>query len=124
MKIFGSKIFGEIAAFVYVIEFKKHGLSYHIFMLIILKHNFKITTPEIIDKYISAEISNPFENQNLHNIGMKHMIHEPCSDWCLVDNVQNTIRKFFLKEREWMKMLIHIIVDKILVKLLNDQVNI
>ena len=50
------------------------------------KHNFKITTPEIIDKYISADIPDPRENNsNLHDIVMKHMIHGPCGDWCLVD---------------------------------------
>ncbi|XP_011878931.1 PREDICTED: uncharacterized protein LOC105568104, partial [Vollenhovia emeryi] len=77
-----QKFFGEVAAYVYVIEFQKRGLP-HIHMLITLKHNFKITTPEIIDKYISAEIPDPCENHNLHDIVMRHMIHGPCGDWCL-----------------------------------------
>ncbi|XP_072760469.1 uncharacterized protein [Anoplolepis gracilipes] len=79
-----QKFFGEVVAFVYVIEFKKRGLP-HVHMLVTLKYNFKITTPEIVDKYISAEIPNPCENQALHDIVMKHMIHGPCGDWCLVD---------------------------------------
>lgn len=79
-----QKFFGEVAAYVYVIEFQKRGLP-HIHILITLKRNFKITTPEIIDKYISAEIPDPCENRNLHDIVMKHMIHGPCGDWCLID---------------------------------------
>lgn len=79
-----QKFFGEIAAFVYVIEFQKRGLL-HVHMLIILKQNFKITTPEIVDKYISVEIPDPGENRILHDIVMRHMIHGPCGDWCLVD---------------------------------------
>jgi len=79
-----QKFFGDIAAFVYVIEFQKRGLP-HVHMLVTLKYNFKITTPQIVDKYISAEIPDPSENRTLHDIVMKHMIHGPCGDWCLVD---------------------------------------
>lgn len=79
-----QNFFGKVAAYVYVIEFQKRGLP-HIHMLITLKQNFKITTPEVIDKYISAEIPDPLENENLHNIVMRHMIHGPCGNWCLVD---------------------------------------
>ncbi|XP_067214183.1 uncharacterized protein [Linepithema humile] len=39
----------------------------------------------IVDKYISAEIPDPSDNRILHDIVMKHMIHGPCGDWCLVD---------------------------------------
>jgi len=45
-----------------------------------------ISNSEIVDKFISAEIPNPNENETLHNIVMKHMIHGPCGDWCLIDN--------------------------------------
>ncbi|XP_070510417.1 uncharacterized protein [Cardiocondyla obscurior] len=80
-----QKMFGETAAYVYVIEFQKRRLP-HIHLLITLKHNFKITIPEVIDKYISAEIPNLYKNRTLHDIVMKHMIHEPCGDWCKKDN--------------------------------------
>jgi len=40
-------------------------------MLITLKYNFKITTPQIVDKYISAEIPDPSENCILHDIVMR-----------------------------------------------------
>ncbi|KYM98545.1 ATP-dependent DNA helicase PIF1 [Cyphomyrmex costatus] len=79
-----QKFFGEVAAFVYVIEFQKRGLP-HIHLLITLKQNFKITTPQVINKYISAEIPDSSENKILHTIVLKHMIHGPCGDWCLID---------------------------------------
>jgi len=54
-------------------------------MLVTLKCNFKITTTQIVDKYISAEIPDPNKNRTLYDIVMRNMIHEPCGDWCLVD---------------------------------------
>lgn len=93
-----QKFFGEVTAFVYVIEFQKRGLP-HIHILITLKYNFKITTPQIVDNFISAEIPDPCENQILHDIVMRHMIHEPYSDWCLVDGrCLKHYPKPFLKE--------------------------
>jgi len=90
-----QKFFGEVAPFVYVIEFQKRVLP-HVHMLITLKYNFKIITPQIIDKYISAEIPDPCENHTLHNIVMRHIIHGPCGNWCLVDStiVRHVPRRF------------------------------
>ncbi|XP_036150735.1 uncharacterized protein LOC118648518, partial [Monomorium pharaonis] len=34
---------------------------------------------------ICTQIPDPTENCNLHNIVMKHMIHGPCANWCLVN---------------------------------------
>ncbi|XP_018404137.1 PREDICTED: uncharacterized protein LOC108780818 [Cyphomyrmex costatus] len=79
-----QKFFGEVAAFVYVIEFQKRGLP-HVHILVTLKYNFKITTPQIVDKYISAEIPDPCKNHILHDIVMRNMIHGPCGNWCLID---------------------------------------
>jgi len=80
-----QKYFGDVLAYVYVIEFKKRGLP-HIHLLITLKQNCKILNSETVDKFISAEIPNPNENENLHNIVMKHMFHGPCGDWCLIND--------------------------------------
>jgi len=80
-----QKYFGETLAYVYVIEFQKRGLP-HIHLLITLKQNCKILNSETVDKFISAEIPDPNENENLHNIVMKHMIHGPCGDWCLIND--------------------------------------
>ncbi|KYN21838.1 ATP-dependent DNA helicase PIF1, partial [Trachymyrmex cornetzi] len=80
-----QKFFGEVLAYVYVIEFQKRGLP-HIHLLVTLKQNYKILNPEAVDKFISAEIPNPDKNANLHNVVMKHMIHGPCGVWCLINN--------------------------------------
>ncbi|XP_071582532.1 uncharacterized protein, partial [Temnothorax nylanderi] len=80
-----QKFFGEVLAYVYVIEFQKRGLP-HIHLLITLKQNCKILNPETVDRFISAEIPDPNENESLHNVVMKHMIHGPCGDWCLIND--------------------------------------
>ncbi|XP_044005873.1 uncharacterized protein LOC122850880 [Aphidius gifuensis] len=41
-----------------------------------------ITTTVSVDKFIAAEIPNPSDDQILHKIVMKNMIHGPCGDWC------------------------------------------
>ncbi|XP_051158561.1 uncharacterized protein LOC127279947 [Leptopilina boulardi] len=80
-----EKLFGEVQAYVYVVEYQKRGLP-HVHLLVHLKPNSKITTPEIVDKFISAEIPNPMENTRLHKIIDANMIHGPCGDWCLDKN--------------------------------------
>ncbi|XP_058802820.1 uncharacterized protein LOC131670858 [Phymastichus coffea] len=75
-------LFGKITAFVYVIEFQKRGLP-HMHLLITLANGFKWTTPEIVDKYISAEFPNKINNPRLYDIILKHMVHGPCGDWCI-----------------------------------------
>ncbi|XP_024873836.1 uncharacterized protein LOC112455867, partial [Temnothorax curvispinosus] len=80
-----QKFFGEVLAYVYVIEFQKRGLP-HIHLLITLKRNCKIVNPETVDRFISAKIPDPNENESLHNVVMKHMIHGPCGDWCLIND--------------------------------------
>nr|GMC95312.1 ATP-dependent DNA helicase pif1-like [Ipomoea batatas] len=75
--IFKRHIFGEVAAYAYVIEFQKRGLP-HAHFLIILKSKFKITTPAHCDRFISAEIPNKETEPHLYNLVKKHMIHGPC----------------------------------------------
>ena len=73
--IIKNKIFGNVKAHVYTIEFQKRGLP-HAHMLFILEH--KVDTVEMIDKIVSAEIPKTNEDERLHNLVMKHMIHGPC----------------------------------------------
>ncbi|XP_043474383.1 uncharacterized protein LOC122506333 [Leptopilina heterotoma] len=80
-----EQLFGEVIAYVYVIEYQKRGLP-HMHLLVTLKQNYKITTPEIVDKYISAEIPSQSENVILHDIVMKNMIHGSCGNWCKDNN--------------------------------------
>ncbi|XP_027167961.1 uncharacterized protein LOC113767954 [Coffea eugenioides] len=70
-------IFGEVAAYTYVIEYKKRGLP-HAHFLLILKSKFKMYTPQEYDKIVCAEIPNKEENEHLYNLVIKHMLHGPC----------------------------------------------
>ncbi|XP_068990456.1 uncharacterized protein [Neodiprion pinetum] len=74
-----ENFFGETRAFVSTIESQKPGLI-HIHLLVALKH--KLSTPEMVDKCISAEIPDPEFNPDLHRIVMGNMIHGPCGAWC------------------------------------------
>ncbi|XP_031779863.1 uncharacterized protein LOC107982020 [Nasonia vitripennis] len=65
------------------IDFQKRGLP-HMHLLITLAHGFKITTPEIVDKFISAEIPDA-QKLTLQEIVLKNMIHGPCGNWCKVE---------------------------------------
>ncbi|XP_021762967.1 uncharacterized protein LOC110727695 [Chenopodium quinoa] len=71
------KVFGEVAAMVYVVEFQKRGLP-HAHFLIILKPEYKLKCPADYDKFVCAEI--PSEtNSHLRRIVLAHMMHGPCS---------------------------------------------
>ena len=84
-KITKDNFFGVPVAHVDVVEFQKRGLP-HVHLLITLARGYKITTADIVDKYICAEI--PYESifPTRHQIVMQNMIHGPCGDWCLKDN--------------------------------------
>ncbi|XP_034936337.1 uncharacterized protein [Chelonus insularis] len=58
----------------------------HIHMLLTLHHNYKITTPNIVDRYICAELPIQTEDPTLYEIVTKNMLHGPCGAWCLVNN--------------------------------------
>ncbi|XP_074267323.1 uncharacterized protein LOC141590651 [Silene latifolia] len=75
-KIVEDKISGEVAAFVYVVEFLKRGLP-HAHLLLIMKPSSKMNCPEDFDKFVSAEIP-PMTNESLRTAVLKHMMHGPC----------------------------------------------
>ncbi|XP_044588701.1 uncharacterized protein LOC123267879 [Cotesia glomerata] len=81
-----KQLFGEVAAYIWVIEFQKRGLP-HLHMLMTLKSNSKITRPEQVDRLISAEIPDPVIDPTLFDIVTKNMLHGPCGDWCLIDGI-------------------------------------
>ncbi|XP_074298442.1 uncharacterized protein LOC141629321 [Silene latifolia] len=62
-KVMEEKIFGEVAALIYVVEFQKRGLP-HAHFLIILKTTYKINCPADFDKFVFAEIP-PTQNAAL-----------------------------------------------------------
>ncbi|XP_071939243.1 uncharacterized protein [Coffea arabica] len=76
-ELLDKKIFGEVAACVYVIEFQKGGFP-HAHLLLILKPQFKLLNPQSYDRIVSAELPNPHQYPNLYFLVLKHMIHGPC----------------------------------------------
>ncbi|XP_021721338.1 uncharacterized protein LOC110688886 [Chenopodium quinoa] len=75
-KITDEFVFGEVATFIYVVEFQKRGLP-HVYMLIILKQGYKIKEPALYDKFTCAEIPSN-DNPHLRKIVLRHMMHGPC----------------------------------------------
>ncbi|XP_027155467.1 uncharacterized protein LOC113755757, partial [Coffea eugenioides] len=76
-KLLDKKIFREVAACVYVIEFQKRGFP-HAHLLLILKPQFKLLNPQSYDRIVSAEHPNPHQYPHLYSLVLKHMIHGPC----------------------------------------------
>ncbi|XP_027151019.1 uncharacterized protein LOC113751274 [Coffea eugenioides] len=72
-----KKLFGDVAAYAYVIEFQKRGFP-HAHLLLILKPQFKPLNPEAYDKIVSAELPDRKEHPHLYSLVVRHMIHDPC----------------------------------------------
>ncbi|XP_072073598.1 uncharacterized protein [Arachis hypogaea] len=72
-----NKIFGRVCAVVYTIEFQKRGLP-HAHILIFLHRDDKYPTADDIDKIISAEIPDKYQDQEYYEAVEKHMMHGPC----------------------------------------------
>ncbi|XP_027066497.1 uncharacterized protein [Coffea arabica] len=76
-EIVKKKLYGEVVAFVYVIEYQKRGLP-HAHMLVILKPEAKALNPEAYDRIASTELPDPKEQNCLYSLVIKHMLHGPC----------------------------------------------
>jgi hypothetical protein len=72
-----GKHFGAVAAYVHVTEFQKRGLP-HEHILLIMKSDSKLKTPDDYDRVISAEIPDKTKYPVLHDLVVKHMLHGPC----------------------------------------------
>ncbi len=71
-------VLGKAIAHVYTIEFQKRGLP-HCHLLVIFAHDYKLYNNKgDFDRVVSAEIPDPIEQKELHDLVMKHMIHTPC----------------------------------------------
>ncbi|XP_027090301.1 uncharacterized protein [Coffea arabica] len=77
VELVAKKIFGDVAAYVYVIEFQKKSFP-HAHLLFILKLQFKPLNPEAYDKIVSAELLDRKERPHLYSLVVRHMIHGPC----------------------------------------------
>ncbi|KAL3813122.1 hypothetical protein ACJIZ3_014390 [Penstemon smallii] len=73
-----KKIFGDVAAYVYVIEYQKRGLP-HAHWLIILAEHHKIVSPNMYDHVISAELPDS-SHPLLRDYVVRHMMHGPCGE--------------------------------------------
>lgn len=76
-EVIKEEFFGPVAAYTFVVEFKKRGLP-HVHMLLILKKKYKINTIEKFDAFISAEIPDRDKQPLLYAMVLKHMMHGPC----------------------------------------------
>jgi hypothetical protein len=81
-------IFGDIAGFLYTIEFQKRGLP-HAHIIVFLKPHAKLHTPEQVDGLMSSEL--PMNNPELLELIKKFMIHGPCGEQnkkspCMINN--------------------------------------
>jgi hypothetical protein len=73
-----DEVFGLTVAQIHVIEFQKRGLP-HTHILIILKPEFRSTTPAQIDMAISAELPDPeMDPEGMFETISKCMMHGPC----------------------------------------------
>ena len=68
---------GDMAAYLYTIEYQKHGLP-HAYIIIFLKPNAKLQTPAQIDSLMSLEF--PLYNDELLELIKTFMVHTPCGD--------------------------------------------
>ncbi|XP_027169382.1 uncharacterized protein LOC113769103 [Coffea eugenioides] len=76
-ELFKKEIFGQVAAYTYVIEFQKRGLP-HAHFLIILKPNSKLYSLDSYDQIVSAELPDEGTHKHLFKMVRKHMMHGPC----------------------------------------------
>ncbi|KAI9113901.1 hypothetical protein K1719_015152 [Acacia pycnantha] len=72
-----EKIFGTVKAEVYTIEFQKRGLP-HAHIILWLNEVDKVMTPFDVDKLISAEIPDRYEDPELYELVGSYMVHGPC----------------------------------------------
>ncbi|XP_057247503.1 uncharacterized protein LOC130589889 [Beta vulgaris subsp. vulgaris] len=95
-----GKLFGNVAAFVYVVEFQKRGLP-HAHFLIILDSKSKIRSPDQYDAYVCAEIPDRSLNPHIYEAVLKHMMHGPYGrdnqeNVCMRDdNCKNKYPRYF-----------------------------
>jgi Helitron helicase-like domain at N-terminus len=68
---------GVAVAHIWTIEFQKRGLP-HIYMIIFLKRESKLITPEHVNSLISAEFPDKETQPEIYDLVSKFMVHGPC----------------------------------------------
>ncbi|CAH9075003.1 unnamed protein product, partial [Cuscuta europaea] len=84
-----NKIFGDVRAVVYTIEFQKRGLP-HAHILLFLENNSKFPTVSDVDRIISTEIPDRIVDPDYYEAVKDLMMHGPCGvgvsfSPCMVD---------------------------------------
>jgi hypothetical protein len=77
--IYKREVFGQVPAYVYVIEFQKHGLP-HVHLLVILDEISHLRTPAEINSCISAQWPDPDAQPLLFETVKSTMVHGPCGN--------------------------------------------
>ena len=94
-------------AYIYVIEFQKRDF-FHVYILIIVDSKNEIIVVNV-NVAIQIVIFNKIENENFHNLIVKHMIYKNCENnkkfFCYDE--QNRCIKFFFKSFKKHTNLIH-----------------
>ncbi|XP_072069493.1 uncharacterized protein [Arachis hypogaea] len=67
----------KVKSYIYVTEFQKRGLS-HVYMLLILGNNDKLSDPDQYDSLVRAKIPCKEAEPHLHEAVLRHMVHGPC----------------------------------------------
>ena len=109
-------MFGEIIAYVFTIEFQKRGLP-DTHLVVTLNPNNKIMSPQMIDKYNSAEIPN--DDKEMQKLAIKNMLHGPHTNQspCLIKKQPICKKKFPKQFRDTIlkkKMVIQNIKENII----------
>ncbi|XP_022162339.1 uncharacterized protein LOC111028111 [Myzus persicae] len=71
-----NRIYGNVNAYIYTVEFQKRGLP-HAHILIILRDDGKLLDAEDVDNVVSASLPDPTINRRLHDCVVSQMIHGP-----------------------------------------------
>ncbi|CAN1147166.1 ATP-dependent DNA helicase PIF1 [Linum perenne] len=74
-----KRYFGRCIANMQTVEFQKRGLP-HVHMILWLAEPDKMTTSDLVDKHISAELPNPTIDPVGYAAVTKFMLHGPCGD--------------------------------------------
>ncbi|XP_027150474.1 sister chromatid cohesion protein PDS5 homolog A-B-like [Coffea eugenioides] len=108
-ELFKKEIFGEVAAYTYVIEFQKHGLP-HAHFLIVLKPNSELYSADSYDQIVCAELPDENTQKHLFKMVCRHMMHVPCGSKNLNNVCMQRKRVKFCKNKypkQWANSTTH-----------------
>jgi hypothetical protein len=93
--IMQKKIFGRALGYVYTVEYQKWGLP-HAHLIMFLHRSCRLSTPELVDSFISTELPDKTCQPRLFALVKRFMIHGPCRNRFCLDE-RGRCSKIFLK---------------------------